>query len=200
MLAGCIDPLAVVNDVPKIAGNTFASGVGDTVVLVTVSYDFGFIDEVAYAVSEDASAAAWLFANRRTPSPEQFFQIHLTSTRGEVEKSVEFIAPISKFEVELQITCVAWEDDNLDAPIARYIDIIKGERFNASAEVLVGSFHFEPGELPGKSIDLVYVEDIVRHGFSCVDLQDEENAEVPEASIFLEQFKIRARRSFDIVG
>ena len=86
MLAGCIDPLAVVNDVPKIAGNTFASGVGDTAVLVTVSYDFGFIDEVAYTVSEDVSAAAWLFANRRTPSPEQFVQIHLTSTRGEVEK------------------------------------------------------------------------------------------------------------------
>ena len=137
---------------------------------------------------------------RPTRCPIKFFQIHLTSTRGEFEKSVEFVAPISKFEVELQTDCVAWEDDTLDAPIARYIDIIKGERFNASAEVLVGLFHFEPGELPGNTIDLVYVEDIVRHGFSCVDLQDEENAEVPEASIFLEQFKIRARRSFDIVG
>ena len=100
----------------------------------------------------------------------------------------------------LQTDCVAWEDDTLDAPIARYIDIIKGERFDVSAEVLVGLSHFEPGELPGKSIDLVYVEDIVRHGFSCVDLQGKGNAEVPEATIFKEQFRIRARRSFDIIG
>ncbi len=200
MLAGCIDPLAVVNDVPKIAGNTFASGVGDTAVLLTVSYDFGYIDEVAYTVSEEVSAVAWLFANRRTPSPEQFVQIHFTSTRGEVEKPEGFVAPISKFEAVIQTDCVAWEDDTLDAPIAGYIDIIKGEHFDASAEVLVGQFHFEPGELPGKSIDLVYVEDIVRHGFSCVDLQNEGNARVPEATIFLEQFRIRARRSFDIIG
>ena len=202
VLAGCLDPIAFVADTPKIAGNTFASGAGDKAVLVTVSYDFAYVDEVAYSVSDDVSAAAWLFANRRTPSPERFFQIHLVSHHGVVDLGAakEFIAPLSKAEFELQTHCVTWDGDALDLPIARYVEIIKSERFDASAEVLVGLFHIEPGELPDKNIDLVYVEDIVRSGFACTDLQEENDGGTPEGVRFLEQFRIRARRSFDIVG
>jgi hypothetical protein len=202
VLAGCVDPIEFVADPPKIAGNTFASGAGDEAVLVTVSYDFAYVDEVVYSVSEDVSAAAWLFANRRSPSPEQFFQIHFVSHHGDLDlgSAGEFIAPLSKAEFELQTQCVTWDDDALDIPIARYVDIIKSQRFDASAEVLVGFFHIEPGELPDKSIELVYVEDIVRSGFACADLQAEDDGGTPEGVIFLEQFSIRARRSFDIVG
>ena len=171
-LAGCIDPIAFVADTPKIAGNTFASGAGDEAVLVTVSFDFAYVDEVTYAVSDNVSAAAWLFANRRTPSPEQFFQIHLITHGGDVDrpKPDGFVPPLAKDEFALETRCIAWDDNSLDTPIARYVDIIKSERFDASAEVLFGLFHIEPGELPDKSIDLVYVEDIVRNGFACADL------------------------------
>ncbi len=202
VLAGCLDPIEFVADTPKIAGNTFASGTGDDAVLVTVSYDFAFVGEVAYSVSDDVRATAWLFANRRSPSPEQFFQIHLLTNHGALDVGApeEFIFPLSKNEFELQTHCIAWDDVSLAAPIARYVDIIKSENFDASAEVLVGLFHIEPGELPDKSIDLVYVEDIVRNGFACFDLQEEDDGGTPDGVIFLEQFEIRARRSFDIIG
>ncbi len=211
ILAGCAsffelgeNPFAPESDsgrlVPKtplVAGNTFVTG-GDEPFRLNVSYDYVHVASKRYRAGPH-QATAWLFVDRLSDEPDAFLEIHRIDGATVKEFGAGKPTTINRFKMLAQDYCIALNGPEIPKPVAVYISMFLEAGYEVSDYLLVRRFTFaEPAETAPFRIDIVYLEDIVRSGYSCVELGDLDNPDSKEIETFLTAFRLRAQRTFAI--
>lgn len=193
------EAIAIGRATPQIAGNNLASG-GTSGVRVNVSYDLRL-----HATREEPIAGlpmqSWLFIDRRVDLPDYYLQIHRVEG-GNLEgfgQGEGFF--IDRTEMTAQMFCIGRHSAEVPALLQGYINFIRDEGLPVPQEYLLRRFT-ERIDREGLDhrVDMVYVEDLLRSGYTCEELG---NLALPGSETikqFLDAYRFRSQRSFSIVG
>ncbi len=193
------EAIAVGRATPEIAGNTYRSaGTGGT--LINIGYDFRSL-ALKEGVIEGKPAHSWLFVDRRLEAAEVFLQIYRIegATLAEFGESESFF--IDRTEVASQMFCVGPASKKTPPLIRLYLAQLRMEGVEVSQHFLVRRFtERRDREDQGHRVDMVYIEDILRSGYTCEEFGNLVLPDSPEVKTFLDSFKSRSKRSFSVMG
>jgi len=199
--AGCSDFL---KDTPLLTGNTF-DRYNDLAVPypesenVNISYKYVHIGEVDIAVKDQFSGEAWLFSDNSTALPERFVMLHLAEPVDGAIPEVGRELSVGKGVFTVKDYCVTLSADDAPLVVKPYISAVVNNQFSLSDSVYVRRFVSKRLGLDGKRLDVAFVEDIVRKGYTCDML---ENFVPSDESVekFIKELRGNGDRSFEVVG
>lgn len=193
------EAIAIGRSVPVIAGNTFASG-ADHGVRLNFSYDFRLAGQSDGLIG-GVPASSWLFVDRRLENSETYLQFH----RVEGESLEQFGQGetffLDRAEVTAQFYCIGEGAKETPQIISDYARFIAEEGQAVPREMLIRRMtERRVREGVGHRVDIVYIEDVLRAGYTCEDIGNLLLPSSDAIKLFLEAYKKRSERSFAIVG
>jgi len=193
------EAIAVGRATPLIAGNTFASA-GDRGVRLNFSYDFRLAGKRDGSI-DGKPTLSWLFVDRRLENAETYLQFHRVDGEGLEGFGDGESFFLDRTEITAQLHCVGISTKEISPLVSDYIEFVREEGFPVPREYLMRRMtEKSEREGLGHRVDVVYIEDILRSGYTCEDLG---NLLLPSSDairIYLEAYKKRSERSFAVVG
>ena len=191
--------IAVGRATPKFAGNTFVSD-GERGIRMNYSYDFRMVGSSSGLIEEKATTS-WLFIDRLLENGETYLQFHRVENANLEDFGEAESAFIDRTNVASQLHCLGRNSKEVPAYVSGYLNVIAGEGLPVPTEYLLRRFT-ENMDRKGMThrVDVVYIEDVLRAGYSCEDIGNLLLPSSDAIKIYLEAFKKRSERSFEIVG
>lgn len=193
------EAIAIGRATPQVAGNNLTSG-GTDGVRVNVSYDMRLVAEGEGEIG-GKPVQSWLFVDRRVALPDYYFQIHRVEGGNFAEFGEGETFFIDRTEMTAQLFCIGAHSTEVPAVVRGYIDFIRDEGFPVPQEYLLRRFT-ERGDREGLNhrLDMVYIEDALRSGFTCDELGNLALPGTDAIKRFIDSYKLRSQRSFSVVG
>ena len=193
------EAIAIGRATPIIAGNNFTSG-GDHGIRLNFSYDFRLAGRQGGEI-DNKPTESWLFIDHCLENAEDYLQFHLVEG-GNLEgfgKGESFF--VDRAGVTTQNFSVGANVTPPPPIVSQYMAFIQGEGHPVPKEFLLRRMteSLDRDGL-GHRVDIVYIEDVLRAGYTCEDIG---NLLVPSSDAiksYIEAFKKRSERSFAIVG
>jgi hypothetical protein len=191
-----------------LSGNTFSlyNELGKMIpndTRVNISYEFQFKSKTILTLGEVYSGPSWLFEEWSAQHPDKTIQLHMHSPVSEPMEYAEDegeIKSLGRFDFKVVNYCL--NTDHLaaiDPQIRLYIDHINAEKIPLSRYVIMRRYMSERLEDDGSRLDIIYVEDITRQGYSCKDIGDI-NEPKNGTGVLIERINERADRTFEFIG
>lgn len=193
------EAIAIGRATPVLAGNTFVSG-GDHGVRVNYSYEFRLAGHREGTIDGEP-AESWLFVDRRLENNETFLQLHRVEggTLEDFGAGESFF--IDRVEVTAQLFCIGRATAEVPPAVRDYMDFIAAEGFPEPKEYLLRRFtERRDRDNLGHRVDMVYVEDVLRHGYTCEEIGNLVLPTSEAIKVFLDAYKLRSQRAFAITG
>src|SRR3546814_17453643 len=90
-----------------------------------------------YSVPGAYSATAWLFANRQTPQPEQFLELHLLPADSEsFDHGPGETIQLGRRSFKVQTFCLAWQGGGAPKDVEPYLAMVEEAGFELSQDAL----------------------------------------------------------------
>lgn len=194
------EAIAIGRATPQIAGNNFTSS-GTSGIRVNFSYDMRLAGHRDATLLGGKPTQSWLFVDRRVEISDYYLQLHRVEGGNLADFGEGESFFIDRTEMVGQMFCVGESTAEVSPLVQDYVDFIRGEGFPVPQEYLLRRFT-ERADREGfdHRVDMVYVEDVLRSGFTCGDLGNLALPGTEEIKQFIDSFKLRSRRSFSIVG
>jgi len=191
--------IAIGRAVPQFAGNTFVSD-GERGIRMNYSYDFRLVGS-SNGLIEEKETSSWLFIDRLLENGETYLQFHRVENANLEDFGEAESAFIDRTNVASQFHCLGRNSKDVPAYVSGYLNVIAGEGLPVPAEYLLRRFT-ENMDRKGMThrVDVVYIEDVLRAGYTCEDIGNLLLPSSDAIKIYLEAFKKRSERSFAIVG
>src|SRR3546814_18016301 len=94
-----------------------------------------------YSVPGAYSATAWLFANRQTPQPEQFLELHLLPADSEsFDHGPGETIQLGRRSFKVQTFCLAWQGGGAPKDVEPYLAMVEEAGFELSQDALIRRF------------------------------------------------------------
>lgn len=189
-------------DTPRLAGNTFRT-MSDNPIGVNVSYDFEYLGEGSYTVSGKTASDAWLFQNMHHAYPGEYLQVHHVQELSQYETGPGDVVNLGRKQYKSQMFCLEWSGAGLaqmehSDELVPYMDLLH-RHVDASRYAMMRRFIPQRREVGVDRVDIVFVEDMVRYGFDCKPFADMNAPEGEGPTDYLNSFKIRSLRAFEII-
>ena len=128
-------------------------------------------------------------------------QFHRSESANLEDLSEAESAFIDRTDVASQLHCLGRKSKEVPAYVSGYLNVIAGEQLTVPTEYLLRRFT-ENMDRKGMThrVDVVYIEDVLRAGYSCEDIGNLLLPSSDAIQIYLEAFKKRSEKSFAIVG
>lgn len=193
------EAIAIGRSTPVIAGNTFVSG-GDNGLRLNFSYDFRLVAQQD-GVVDGKPTASWLFVDNRLENGETYLQLHRVEG-GNLEDFGEgesFF--VDRASAKAQNFCFNAASKEIPAFVSSYIEFVRSKGLPVPREYLLRRMT-ENLDRDGAShrVDIVYMEDVLRAGYTCEEIGNLLLPSSESIKVFLEAYKKRSERSFAIVG
>lgn len=193
------EAISIGRSLPVIAGNTFVSG-GNQGIRINFSYDFRLAGKGSGNIGGKPTTS-WLFVDRRLENAETYLQLHKV-VGGNLEnfgKGESFF--VDRAGVTAQNYCIGENSKEIPQIVLDYIEFVNDEGFPVPREYLLRRMT-ESADRDGVNhrVDVVYIEDVLRAGYTCEELGNLLLPSSEAIKTFLDAYKIRSTRSFAIVG
>jgi len=198
---GCADTKG---DAPFLTGNTFDRynelGVPyPESENVNISYEFGHVADVDIAVEGQFSGRAWLFSDNSAALPERFVILHLVEPELGSLAEVGRELSVGKGVFTVKDYCVTLSEDDAPLVVKPYVAAVLNQQFALSDSVFVRRYVSKRLGLDGKRLDVAFVEDVVRKGYTC-DMFENFVPSDPDVEDFIKWLRANGDRSFEVVG
>jgi hypothetical protein len=193
------EAIAIGRSTPVLAGNTFVSG-GDNGLRLNFSYDFRLTAQQD-SVIDGKSTVSWLFVDHRLENGETYLQFHRVEGGSLKDFGEGESFSINRASVKAQNFCIGAASKEIPPFVTSYIDFVRSEGLPVPREYLLRRMT-ENLDRDGISyrVDIVYMEDILRAGYTCEEIGNLLLPSSDSIKAFLEAYKKRSERSFEIVG
>lgn len=185
---------------PEVAGNTFRSSEDEKATRAIITFETEFAGAADYKVGQQ-EAMLWLFADRRLGEPEFFVQLHRIPGAKMKEFGSGDLAESERAVLVAQDYCIVWKGKTVPEVLVPYLAPIASKKYAPSSDIMIRRFteNADRKDIPYR-VDIVYIEDIVRRGYTCGELGDLKDPDSKETKAFIDGFRLRAMRAFLITG
>ena len=185
---------------PEAAGNTFRSSDGVQATRGIINFETKFVGATQYKVGEQ-EAILWLYVDRRLGEPEFFIQLHRIPGAKLKDFGPGVHVDSERATLVAQDFCIVWKGKTIPKELVPYLAPIASKQYAPSTDIMIRRFteNVDRKDIPYR-VDIVYIEDIVRRGYTCGELGDLQDPDSRETKTFIDEFRLRAMRSFLVTG
>lgn len=168
--------------------------------MVNISYEFAYQGPFDVAVPGQYEGVSHMFAEEANSAPERIIQAAVVAPAEGAEPPRGIILVLGQNQYNDTLYCIDRKDDStIPEGLAPYMAALDRSGLQTSDHLFVRRMVAMKTRDDGKKYEFVYAHDITREGFSCDTLGDPETP-TAEAAGYVEQLKLQAERSFEVIG